>query len=147
MLCGGVSALITTAFETMVEAGYQPEIAYFEVLHELKLIVDLIYQGGIKYMRYSVSDTAEYGDYTRGPRVIDAHVRETMKKVLAEVQSGEFANQWMDENAKGRPNFLATRAKASEHLIEKVGSELRKMMPWISTSKEEVTAAQAAARK
>jgi ketol-acid reductoisomerase len=98
-------------------------------------------------MRYSVSDTAEYGDYTRGPRVIDEHVRETMKKVLAEVQSGEFANQWMEENEKGRKNFLATRAKASEHFIEKVGSELRKMMPWISTSKEEVTAAQAAARK
>lgn len=147
VLCGGVSALITAGFETLVDAGYQPEIAYFECLHELKLIVDLIYQGGIKYMRYSVSDTAEYGDYTRGPRVIDQHVRETMKKVLAEVQSGEFANQWMEENAKGRQNFLATRAKASEHLIERVGSELRKMMPWISTSKEEVTAAQAAARK
>jgi ketol-acid reductoisomerase len=147
VLCGGVSALITTAFETMIEAGYQPEIAYFEVLHELKLIVDLIYQGGIKYMRYSVSDTAEYGDYTRGPRVIDEHVRATMKKVLAEVQSGEFAHQWMDENAKGRPNFLAMRAKASEHLIEKVGSDLRKMMPWISTSRQEVTAAQAAARE
>ena len=131
----------------MVEAGYQPEIAYFEVLHELKLIVDLIYQGGIKYMRYSVSDTAEYGDYTRGPRVIDEHVRETMKKVLTEVQNGQFANQWMEENAKGRQEFLAMRAKASGHLIEKVGSELRKMMPWISTSKEEVTAAQAAARQ
>jgi ketol-acid reductoisomerase len=147
VLCGGVSALITTAFETLVEAGYQPEIAYFECLHELKLIVDLIYQGGIKYMRYSVSDTAEYGDYTRGPRVVDAHVRETMKKVLAEVQSGEFANQWMAENEAGRQKFLGMRAKASEHLIEKVGSELRKMMPWISTSKEEVTAAQAAARQ
>jgi len=147
VLCGGVSALITTAFETLVEAGYQPEIAYFECLHELKLIVDLIYQGGIKYMRYSVSDTAEYGDYTRGPRVVDEHVRATMKKVLAEVQSGEFANEWMEENAKGREHFLALRAKASAHLIEKVGSELRKMMPWISTSKEEVTAAQAAARQ
>src|SRR5271169_3301262 len=147
VLCGGVSALVTTAFETLVEAGYQPEIAYFECLHELKLIVDLIYQGGIKYMRYSVSDTAEYGDYTRGPRVIDAHVRETMKKVLAEVQSGKFAKEWMDENAKGRQRFLELRAKASAHLIEKVGSELRKMMPWISTSKKEVTAAQAAARE
>jgi ketol-acid reductoisomerase len=147
VLCGGVSALITTAFETLVEAGYQPEIAYFECLHELKLIVDLIYQGGIKYMRYSVSDTAEYGDYTRGPRVVDAHVRETMKKVLAEVQSGEFANQWMAENEAGRQKFLAMRAKGADHLIEKVGSELRKMMPWISTSKEEVTAAQAAARQ
>ena len=147
VLCGGVSALITTGFETLVEAGYQPEIAYFECLHELKLIVDLIYQGGIKYMRYSVSDTAEYGDYTRGPRVVDEHVRETMKKVLAEIQSGKFANEWMDENAKGRKNFLEMRAKGASHLIEKVGSELRKMMPWISTSKEEVTAAQAAARK
>ena len=147
VLCGGVSALVTTAFETLVEAGYQPEIAYFECLHELKLIVDLIYQGGIKYMRYSVSDTAEYGDYTRGPRVIDAHVRETMKKVLAEVQSGEFANQWMAENEAGRHKFLEMRAKGANHLIEKVGSELRKMMPWISTSKEEVTAAQAAARQ
>jgi ketol-acid reductoisomerase len=147
VLCGGASALITAGFETLVAAGYQPEIAYFECLHELKLIVDLIYQGGIKYMRYSVSDTAEYGDYTRGPRIIDEHVRETMKKVLAEVQDGQFANQWMDENAKGGKEFRAMRAKASEHLIEKVGSELRKMMPWISTSKEEVTAAQAAARK
>ncbi len=147
VLCGGVSALITAGFETLVEAGYQPEIAYFECLHELKLIVDLIYQGGIKYMRYSVSDTAEYGDYTRGPRVIDAHVRETMKKVLDEVQNGTFAKEWMDENAKGRQHFLEMRAKASAHLIEKVGSELRKMMPWISTSKQEVTAAQAAARQ
>jgi ketol-acid reductoisomerase len=147
VLCGGVSALITNAFETLVEAGYQPEIAYFECLHELKLIVDLVYQGGIKYMRYSVSDTAEYGDYTRGPRVVDAHVRETMKKVLAEIQSGEFANQWMAENEAGREKFLAMRAKGASHLIEKVGSELRKMMPWISTSKEEVTAAQAAARQ
>jgi len=147
VLCGGVSALVTTAFETLVQAGYQPEIAYFECLHELKLIVDLIYQGGIKYMRYSVSDTAEYGDYTRGPKVIDAHVRETMKQVLAGVQDGSFAKEWMDENAKGRRHFLEMRAKASAHLIEKVGSELRKMMPWISTSKEEVTAAQAAARQ
>src|SRR5579862_9456167 len=146
-LCGGVSALITSAVETLVDAGYQPEIAYFECLHELKLLVDLIYQGGIKYMRYSVSDTAEYGDYTRGPVVIDAHVRETMKKVLAEVQSGEFANQWMAENEAGRHKFLAMRAKGAGHLIEKVGSELRKMMPWISTSKDEATAAQAAARQ
>ena len=147
VLCGGVSALITTAFETLVEAGYQPEIAYFECLHELKLIVDLIYQGGIKYMRYSVSDTAEYGDYTRGPEVIDAHVRETMKQVLAGIQDGSFAKEWMDENAKGRQHFLEMRAKASAHLIEKVGSELRKMMPWISTTKKEVTAEQAAARE
>jgi len=147
VLCGGVSALITAAFETLVKAGYQPEIAYFECLHELKLIVDLIYQGGIKYMRYSVSDTAEYGDYTRGPVVIDAQVRETMKKVLADIQSGSFAREWMDEHAKGRPRFLEMRGQASAHPIEKVGSELRRMMPWISTSKEEATAAQAAARQ
>jgi ketol-acid reductoisomerase len=146
VLCGGVSALIKGGFETLVAAGYQPEIAYFECLHELKLIVDLIYQGGIKYMRYSISDTAEYGDYTRGPVVIDDHVRETMKKILEGVQNGTFANEWMDENVKGKKKFLDMRAKASEHLIEKVGSDLRKMMPWIRTSKEEVTAAQAQAR-
>jgi ketol-acid reductoisomerase len=147
VLCGGVSTLIATAFETMVEAGYQPEIAYFECLHELKLIVDLIYQGGIKYMRYSVSDTAEYGDYTRGPRVIDDRVRETMKKILGEVQNASFAREWMDENAQGRKRFREMRAKAAEHQIEKVGSELRKMMPWIQTSREEATAAQAQARR
>jgi ketol-acid reductoisomerase len=145
-LCGGVSAMINAAFETLVQAGYQPEIAYFECLHELKLIVDLIYQGGIKYMRYSVSDTAEYGDYTRGPRVIDAHVRENMKKILEEIQSGSFAREWMEENAQGRKKFLAMRAEATARLIEKVGSELRKMMPWIQTAKEEATAAQAQAR-
>jgi ketol-acid reductoisomerase len=145
VLCGGVSALITAAFETLVEAGYQPEIAYFECLHELKLIVDLIYQGGIKYMRYSVSDTAEYGDYTRGPVVIDQHVRETMKRILADVQSGHFAKEWMDENAQGRKRFLDMRAKASDHLIEKVGMELRKMMAW-NRPAEEATAAQAQAR-
>jgi ketol-acid reductoisomerase len=146
-LCGGVSHMITAAFETLVDAGYQPEIAYFECLHELKLIVDLIYQGGIKYMRYSVSDTAEFGDYTRGPRVMDAHVRESMKKILEEVQNGKFAHEWMDENAQGRKNFLAMREKASNHLIEKVGSELRKMMPWIQGGKEEATAAQAQAKR
>ncbi len=146
VLCGGVSALINSAFETLVQAGYQPEIAYFECLHELKLIVDLIYQGGIKYMRYSVSDTAEYGDYTRGPRVIDDHVRESMKKVLEEIQNGRFAKEWMDENDAGRKKFLAMRSEASARLIEKVGSELRKMMPWIQTAKEEATAAQAQAR-
>jgi ketol-acid reductoisomerase len=146
VLCGGVSYLVTTAFETLVEAGYQPEIAYFECLHELKLIVDLIYQGGIKYMRYSVSDTAEYGDYSRGPRVIDARVRETMKKVLAEVQDGSFAKEWMEENEKGRKRFLEMRSKAGEHQIENVGSGLRKMMPWIQTTREEATAAQAKAR-
>jgi len=148
VLCGGVSALITTAFETLVQAGYQPEIAYFECLHELKLIVDLIYQGGIKYMRYSVSDTAEYGDYTRGPVVIDAHVRETMKKILADIQSGAFAKEWMDENTKGgRKKFLEMRAKAADHVIEKVGIELRKMMAWNRPPEQEATAAQAQARR
>jgi ketol-acid reductoisomerase len=146
VLCGGVSALITTAFEILVEAGYQPEIAYFECLNELKLIVDLIYEGGIKYMRYSCSDTAEYGDYTRGPVVIDEHVRNTMKKVLTEVQNGTFAHEWMDEMAKGGQRFHEMRAKAAAHQIEKVGTELRRMMSWIKTSKEEATAAQAQAR-
>ena len=147
VLCGGVSALIARAFETLVAAGYQPEIAYFECLHELKLIVDLIYQGGIKYMRYSVSDTAEYGDYTRGPVVIDAHVEATMKKILADIQSGAFAKEWMEENRQGRKRFLEMRAGAADHPIEKVGTELRNMMPWIQTSKEEATAAQAQARR
>jgi ketol-acid reductoisomerase len=147
VLCGGVSALVTTAFETLVAAGYQPEIAYFECLHELKLIVDLIYQGGIKYMRYSVSDTAEYGDYTRGPVVIDAHVRETMQKILADIQRGAFAKEWMDENAQGRQRFLEMRAKATGHLIEKVGTELRQMMAWNRPAEQELTAAQAAARR
>jgi ketol-acid reductoisomerase len=146
VLCGGVSALITSAFETLVNAGYQPEIAYFECLHELKLIVDLIYQGGIKYMRYSVSDTAEYGDYTRGPVVIDQHVRDTMKKVLADVQNGSFAREWMNENETGRKRFLEMRAKAQDHPIERVGAELRKMMAW-NRPAEEATAAQAQARR
>src|SRR5207244_9408900 len=111
VLCGAVAALMTAAFEILVNAGYQPEIAYFECLHELKLIVDLIYQGGIKYMRYSVSDTAEYGDYTRGPAVIDDHVRESMKKVLADVQSGLFANEWMEDDGKGRKESINVRPK------------------------------------
>jgi len=131
VLCGGVSALIARAFETLVAAGYQPEIAYFECLHELKLIVDLIYQGGIKYMRYSVSDTAEYGDYVSGPRVIDDHVRQSMRKVLAEIQDGSFAERWLDENSNGREGFIAMRKKDSEHQIEQVGRELRSMMTWL----------------
>ena len=138
--------MITAAFETLVKAGYQPEIAYFECLHELKLIVDLIYQGGIKYMRYSVSDTAEYGDYTRGPVVIDQHVRDTMNKVLADIQSGAFAREWMKENEEGRKRFLEMRAKATGHSIEQVGAELRKMMAWNKPAAEEATAAQAQAR-
>ncbi|MGH9450240.1 MAG: ketol-acid reductoisomerase [Terriglobia bacterium] len=148
VLCGGVSALIAAGFETLVAAGYQPEIAYFECLHELKLIVDLIYQGGIKYMRYSVSDTAEYGDYTRGPAVIDQHVRDSMQKVLADIQSGAFAKEWINENnADGRKNFLAMRSKEQGQLIEKVGVELRKMMAWNKPAGEEATAAQAQAMR
>ncbi|MBI2846582.1 MAG: ketol-acid reductoisomerase [Chloroflexi bacterium] len=135
VLCGGVSSLVKTAFETLVEAGYQPEIAYFECLHELKLIVDLMYQGGLNYMRYSVSDTAEYGDYTRGPRVIDEHVRASMKKILKEVQDGTFAKEWITENREGRTRFEAMRKKELGHQIEKVGKELRSMMGWLQAKK------------
>ncbi|MBI2081073.1 MAG: ketol-acid reductoisomerase [candidate division NC10 bacterium] len=131
VLCGGVSALVKAAFETLVEAGYQPELAYFECLHELKLIVDLFYQGGLSYMRYSVSDTAEYGDYSRGPRVISPAVRAEMKRILEEIQSGTFAREWILENAAGRPAFLALRKRDAEHPIERVGRTLRSMMPWI----------------
>ncbi len=131
VLCGGVTALIKAGFETLVEAGYQPEIAYFECLHELKLIVDLIQQGGLGYMRYSVSYTAEYGDYTRGPRVINDMVREEMKEILAEVQDGSFAREWILENQAGRPVYNALRRMDEEHLIEKVGKELRDMMVWL----------------
>jgi len=131
VLCGGVSKLIQTGFETLVEAGYQPELAYFEVLHEMKLIVDLMYRGGLGFMRYSVSDTAEYGDYVSGPRVIDEHVRQTMRQVLREIQDGSFAEQWIDENSNGRSKFLEMRKQNAEHQIEKVGAELRSMMPWL----------------
>ncbi|MDH5696578.1 MAG: ketol-acid reductoisomerase, partial [Dehalococcoidia bacterium] len=131
VLCGGVSALIKAGFETLVEAGYQPEIAYFEILHELKLIVDLIYQGGLGYMRYSVSDTAEYGDYTRGPRVIDDMVRDEMSEILAEIQDGSFAKEWILENQAGRPVYNALKRLDEEHPIELVGKELRQMMPWL----------------
>ena len=136
VLCGGVSELIRAGFETLVEAGYAPEIAYFECLHELKLIVDLIQEGGLGYMRYSVSDTAEYGDYTRGPRIVDAHVRSEMKKILREVQSGEFAHQWIDENKTGRHQFLGMREAAQNQPIEKVGAELRQMMTFLKKKKE-----------
>ena len=132
MLCGGVTALIKAGFDTLVEAGYQPEIAYFECLHELKLIVDLMYEGGISYMRYSISDTAEYGDLTRGPRVINEDTRETMATILDEIQDGEFAREWILENQAGRPVFNALQRQGEEHLIEQVGKELRAMMPWIS---------------
>src|SRR6266566_292331 len=136
VLCGGVSELIRAGFETLVEAGYAPEIAYFECLHEVKLIVDLIQEGGLSYMRYSVSDTAEYGDYTRGPRIVNDQTRAEMKKILAEVQSGEFARQWINENKTGRKNFLAMRAAAQTQPIETVGRELREMMTFLKKKKE-----------
>jgi len=144
VLCGGVSALVKTAFETLVEAGYQPEVAYFECLHELKLIVDLFYQGGLGYMRYSVSDTAEYGDYTRGPRVIDEHVRATMKQILKEVQDGTFAKQWIAENEAGRPNFKKMRESEAGHPIEAVGKQLREMMSFLQKPKQKAAPVAAA---
>jgi ketol-acid reductoisomerase len=131
VLCGGVSALIKSAFDTLVQAGYQPEVAYFECMHELKLIVDLFYQGGLAYMRYSVSDTAEYGDYSRGPRVIDDRVRAEMRKILHEIQTGQFAREWVLENQANRASFLATRRVEADHQIEEVGKRLRSMMSWI----------------
>jgi ketol-acid reductoisomerase len=132
VLCGGVSNLVKTGFETLVEAGYQPELAYFEVMHELKLIVDLMYQGGLNYMRYSVSDTAEFGDYVSGPRVIDERVRETMRKLLREIQDGSFARRWIEENAAGRPNFIEFKQADQDHQIEQVGAELRQKMAWLN---------------
>src|SRR5262245_7242451 len=131
VLCGGVSALIKASFDTLVEAGYQPEVAYFECMHELKLIVDLFYQGGLAYMRYSVSDTAEYGDYSRGPRVIEERVRAEMQKILHEIQTGQFAREWVLENQANRASFLSTRRMEAEHQIEEVGKRLRSMMSWI----------------
>jgi ketol-acid reductoisomerase len=131
VLCGGLTSLILAGFETLVEAGYAPEMAYFECCHEVKLIVDLIYEGGIANMRYSVSNTAEYGDYSRGPRIIDEHVRAEMKKVLAEIQSGRFAREWVLENNAGQPSFKAMRRREAQHPIEEVGERLRAMMPWI----------------
>ena len=136
VLCGGASELIRAGFETLVAAGYAPEIAYFECLHELKLIVDLIQEGGLSYMRYSVSDTAEYGDYTRGPRVVNEQTRAEMKKILAEIQSGEFARQWIGENKSGRKNFLAMREAARNQPVEQVGRELREMMTFLKKKKE-----------
>jgi len=131
VLCGGVSALIKAGFETLVEAGYQPEIAYFECLHELKLIVDLIYQGGLNYMRYSVSDTAEHGDYTGGPRIVTDATRQEMRRMLKEIQSGTYAKNWIAENAAGRPWFNKTRDAERDQLIEQVGARLRQMMPFL----------------
>jgi ketol-acid reductoisomerase len=131
VLCGGVSALVKAGFETLVEAGYQPEIAYFECLHELKLIVDLMYRGGLNYMRYSISDTAEHGDYTGGPRLVTEETRAEMRRMLEDVRSGRYAQMWIAENENGRPWFDAQRAKEQNHQIEQVGAELRKMMPFV----------------
>ncbi|MFN2107465.1 MAG: ketol-acid reductoisomerase [Candidatus Promineifilaceae bacterium] len=132
VLCGGVSALVEAGFNTLVDAGYQPEIAYFECLHELKLIVDLMYQGGLSYMRYSVSDTAEHGDYTAGPKIVTDETKEAMRQILADIQSGGYAEGWIDENASGRPWFNEHRQQARHSKIEDVGKELRAMMPWLN---------------
>ncbi len=131
VLCGGLTSLIMAGYETLVEAGYAPEMAYFECLHEVKLIVDLMYEGGIANMRYSISNTAEYGDYMSGPRIIDADVKQRMKDILEDIQSGKFVRDWMSENKAGAPQFKAMRRRAAEHDVEKVGEKLRAMMPWI----------------
>ena len=131
VLCGGTTALVAAGFDTLVAAGYQPEVAYFECLHELKLIVDLMYEGGIARMRYSVSDTAEYGDLTRGPRIVDHHVRESMQQILAEIKDGRFAREWVAEDDAGRPTFTALRDKGAGHPIEQVGTRLRSLMSWV----------------
>lgn len=146
VLCGGLTALVKAGFETLVEAGYQPELAYFETLHETKLIVDLMYEGGLAGMRYSVSDTAEWGDFVSGPRVIDADTKARMKDILTDIQSGKFAKDWIEENENGRPNFNAIEKAESEHQIEKVGQKLRAMMPFVkegAKSKEEEVVASA----
>ena len=135
VLCGGLTSLVKSGFETLTEAGYQPEVAYFECLHELKLIVDLMYEGGLENMRYSISDTAEYGDYTVGSRIITEDTRNEMRKVLREVQDGTFARNWIQENQANRPYFTSKRRMETEHEVEKVGKELRKMMSWISDNK------------
>ena len=135
VLCGGLTALIQAGYETLVDAGYAPEMAYFECLHEVKLIVDLIYEGGMANMRYSISNTAEYGDYTRGPRIITDETRAEMKRILAEIQTGKFARDWMLENKVGQTSFKATRRRQAEHGIEEVGERLRGMMPWISANR------------
>jgi ketol-acid reductoisomerase len=138
VLCGGLVELIRNGYETLVEAGYQPESAYFETLHEVKLIVDLIYEGGIAAMNYSISDTAEYGEMTRGPRIVTPQTKAEMKKILGEIQSGEFAKEWIAENEQGRPNFTKLREQAAAHPIEEVGASLRAMMPWIAAGKAKV---------
>jgi ketol-acid reductoisomerase len=142
VLCGGVSHLIEAGFDTLVEAGYQPEIAYFECLHELKLIVDLVYEGGLEYMRYSVSDTAEFGDYSAGPKVIDDHVKETMRGLLTRIQDGSFAEEWIAENEAGREKFLGMRERAQGSKVEQIGAELRKMMPWLRKGRPTAVASQ-----
>ncbi|MEZ5116211.1 MAG: ketol-acid reductoisomerase [Candidatus Nanopelagicales bacterium] len=144
VLCGGASQLVMYGFETLVEAGYQPEVAYFECLHELKLIVDLMYEGGIAKQRWSVSDTAEYGDYVSGPRVIDPRVKENMKAVLADVQNGAFAQRFIDDQDAGGPEFLALRAKGEQHPIEQTGRELRKLMAWVDSGDDDYTEGTAA---
>lgn len=131
VLCGGVSALVKAGFETLVEAGYQPEMAYFECMHELKLIVDLLYQGGLNYMRYSISNTAEYGDYTRGPRIVTEETKKEMKKILTEIQNGTFAREWILENKANQAGFQAIRRRERTHKLEEVGKQLRSMMTWI----------------
>jgi ketol-acid reductoisomerase len=145
VLCGGTASLVKMAFETLVEAGYQPELAYFETMHELKLIVDLMYRGGLNFMRFSVSDTAEYGDYVSGPRIIDDHVRTTMRQVLAEIQDGSFANRWIAENESGRVEFERLRAADRDHQIEQVGARLRAQMPFLDPVEVHAGQAQAAA--
>jgi ketol-acid reductoisomerase len=141
VLCGGVTALVQAGFETLTEAGYQPEMAYFECLHEVKLIVDLMYEEGIAGMRYSISDTAEYGDVTRGPRVVNAATKAEMKKILDEIQSGAFADEWIAESEAGRGKFNALRDAGKNHPIEHVGGQLRSMMPWIGAGRQKVSEA------
>jgi len=143
VLCGGVSALVKAGFDTLVDAGYQPEVAYFECMHELKLIVDLMYQGGLNYMRYSVSDTAEYGDYVAGPRIVDEHTRETMRELLSNIRDGSFAREWIAENNSGLPHFKSTRSAETHHRIEDVGRSLRRMMTFVNA--KEVTPGAASA--
>ncbi len=141
VLCGGVTALVKAGFETLTAAGYRPEMAYFECLHELKLIVDLMYRGGMQFMRYSISDTAEYGDYTRGPRIVTEETRAAMRRILEDIRNGAFAREWLAENRQGRPNFERMRQADKDHQIEQVGAELRAMMPWSEEAKAARTSA------
>jgi ketol-acid reductoisomerase len=147
VLCGGATALVKAGFETLTEAGYPPEMAYFECLHELKLIVDLMYRGGMSFMRYSISDTAEYGDYTRGPRIVTDETKAEMRKILEEIRSGQFAREWLEENRKGGPNFERMRARDKDHPLERTGRELRAMMPWSEEGKAAARQAKADAKR